>query len=202
VEDLLGERLVELVWKNEARARSPGRRFTSTSSNESSPQSSRTCCGSPTSPSTGLARAELYLCAVKDVCGNRIVGYSIDSRMRSRIAVNAFNNAVAMRQAAGYDVADCIARSDRGSQFRSRKAQPALKRHSLVGSMGRVSAAGDNAAMESFFSLLQNNVLNKKPSAAREELRIAIVTWIEKTHHRRPRQDALGELTPSSTRPS
>ncbi len=32
----------------------------------------------------------------------------------------------------------------------------------MAGSMGRVGAAGDNAAMESFFSLLKKNVLNRK----------------------------------------
>ena len=32
---------------------------------------------------------KLYLCAIKDVCSNRIVGYSIDSRMKSRLAVAA-----------------------------------------------------------------------------------------------------------------
>ena len=42
--------------------------------------------------------------------------------------------------------------------------------------------AGDNAAMESFFSLLQKNVLNRRRSDTREELRIAIVTWIERTY--------------------
>jgi len=86
--------------------------------------------------------------------------------------------------------------SDRGSQFRSRKFVHALKRNDLVGSMGRVGAAGDNAAMESFFALLQKNVLNRRSWTTREELRIAIVTWIEKTYHRRRRQDALGRLTP------
>ena len=66
----------------------------------------------------------------------------------------------------------------------------------MVGSMGRVGAAGDNAAMESCFSLLQKNVLNRQVWDTREELRIAIVTWIERTYHRRRRQDALGRLTP------
>ena len=66
----------------------------------------------------------------------------------------------------------------------------------MVGSMGRVGAAGDNAAMESFSALLQNNVLDRKVWAIREELRIAIVTWIERTFHRRRRQDRLGRLTP------
>jgi transposase InsO family protein len=139
---------------------------------------------------------KLYLCAVKDVYSNRIVGYSIESRMKSRLAVAAFNNAVAMRQAAGEDVAGCIVHSDRGSQFRSRKAQRALNRHRLVGSMGRVGAAGDNAAMESFFALLQKNVLDRQPWATREDLRIAIVAWIERTYHRRRRQAVLGRLTP------
>jgi putative transposase len=63
--------------------------------------------------------------------------------------------------------------------------------------MGRVGAAGDNAAMESFFALVQNNVLNRHTWATREELRIAVVTWIERTYHRRRRQEALGRLTPT-----
>lgn len=135
---------------------------------------------------------KLYLCAIKDVFSNRIVGYSIDSRMKSRIAVNALNNAVARRD----DVAGCVLHTDRGSQFRSRKHVRALARHSMVGSMGRVGAAGDNAAMESFFSLLQKNVLDRQVWATREDLRIAIVTWIERTYHRRRRQATLGRLTP------
>ncbi len=138
------------------------------------------------------SEGKLYVCAIKDVFSNRIVGYSIDSRMKSRIAVNALNNAVARRG----DVAGCIVHTDRGSQFRSRKHIRALSRHGMVGSMGRVGAAGDNAAMESFFALLQNNVLDRRTWTTREELRIAIVTWIERTYHRRRRQDGLGRLTP------
>ena len=62
--------------------------------------------------------------------------------------------------------------------------------------MGRVGVCGDNAAMESFFALLQQNVLNQRRWDTREELRIEIVTWIERTYHRRRRQDRLGRLTP------
>ena len=136
---------------------------------------------------------KLYVCAIKDVYSNRIVGYSIDSRrMKSQLAVAALTNAVARRG----DVAGCVVHSDRGSQFRSRKFVHALNRHHMVGSMGRVGAAGDNAAMESFFSLLQKNVLDRRAWTTREELRIAVVTWIERTYHRRRRQAALGRLTP------
>jgi putative transposase len=56
-----------------------------------------------------------------------------------------------------------------------------LNRHGIVGSMGRVGAAGDNAAMESFFSLLQKNVLDRRRWDTRDQLGIAIVTWIERT---------------------
>ena len=135
---------------------------------------------------------KLYLCAIKDVFSNRIVGYSMDSRMKSRLVTTALNNAVGRRG----EVAGCVVHTDRGSQFRSRKFVHALGHHSMVGSMGRVGAAGDNAAMESFFSLLQKNVLDRRRWDTRDELRIAIVTWIERTYHRRRRQTGLGRLTP------
>ncbi|WP_330445793.1 IS3 family transposase [Kocuria rhizophila] len=135
---------------------------------------------------------KLYLCAIKDVFSGRIVGYSISDRMKARLAVNALDNAVFRRR----DTAGCIVHSDRGSQFRSRKFVHALNRHHLIGSMGKVGAAGDNAAMESFFALLQKNVLDRKRWRTREELRIAIITWIERTYHRRRRQARLGRLTP------
>jgi transposase InsO family protein len=134
--------------------------------------------------------------AIKDVYSNRIVGYSIDSRMKSRLAVAALGNAAVRRHADGAEVAGCVLHSDRGSQFGSRKFVHALNRHTMVGSMGKVGAAGDNAAMESFFSLLQKNVLDRRTWATREELRIAIVTWIKRIYHRRRRQAALGHLTP------
>jgi transposase InsO family protein len=62
--------------------------------------------------------------------------------------------------------------------------------------MGRVAACGDNAAMESFFSLLQKNVLDTRRWETRDQLHLAIITWIERTYHRRRRQRSLGKLTP------
>jgi transposase InsO family protein len=69
----------------------------------------------------------------------------------------------------------------------------------MVGSMGRVGVAGDNAAMESFFALLQKNIRDRRSWNTREELRIAVVTWIEKTYHRGRRQAAFERLTRSNT---
>ena len=62
--------------------------------------------------------------------------------------------------------------------------------------MGRFGTCADNAAMESFFSLLQKNVLNRRRWGTRQQLRLAIITWIENTYHRRRRQHTLGRLTP------
>ena len=63
------------------------------------------------------AEGKLYLCAIKDAWSNRIVGYSIDSRMKSRHAVAERDNAAARRA----DLVGCVLHADRGSQFRSRK---------------------------------------------------------------------------------
>jgi len=134
---------------------------------------------------------KLYLCAIKDLYSGRIVGYSIDSRMKASLAVAALRNAIALRSPAG-----TIIHSDRGSQFRSKKFIRTIKNNQLAGSMGRVGACGDNAAMESFFSLLQKNVLDTQRWETRDELRLAIVTWVETKYNRRRRQRGLGKLTP------
>jgi putative transposase len=55
---------------------------------------------------------KIYLCAVKDACSKRIVGYSIDARMTSQLAVTALGNAIALRA----PDATAIVHSDRGSQ--------------------------------------------------------------------------------------
>jgi putative transposase len=135
---------------------------------------------------------KLYLCAIKDVFSNRIVGYSIADRMTAGLATAALRSAIARRRPHG----TVVVHSDRGSQFRSRAFRSVLTATGLTGSMGRVASAGDNAAMESFFALLQKNVLNQRRWRTRSELRYEILTWIERTYNRRRRQRGLGRLTP------
>jgi transposase InsO family protein len=59
-----------------------------------------------------------------------------------------------------------------------------------------ITVSSGRWAGSAFFSLLQKNVLDRQRWANREELRVAIVIWIERTYHRRRRQRALGRLTP------
>gem|GEM_PF-3803724 len=98
---------------------------------------------------------KLDICAIKDVFSNKIVGYSIDTRMKGSLARAAMHNAIGLRSPVA-----TICHSDRGGQFRAKRTQRLLANNALVGSMGRSYGAGDNASMESFFSLLQKNVLD------------------------------------------
>lgn len=138
------------------------------------------------------AEGKLYCCAIKDCFSNRIVGYSLSDRMTADLAVHALRAAIARRQPSG----TVVVHSDRGGQFRSRKLRAVLKANRLTGSMGRVSSAGDNAAMESFYALLQKNVLDRRKWRTRSELTYEIIYWIEHTYNRRRRQRGLGRLTP------
>lgn len=113
---------------------------------------------------------KLYLCAIKDVYSKRIVGYSMDSRMKSSPAVAALDHAVALHSPVA-----AIVHPDRGSQFRSRKFVHALSRNGLHG---------------------QRSVLDRRRWSTRAELHLSIVTLIERTCHRYRRQRTLGTLTP------
>ena len=77
-----------------------------------------------------------YVCAIKDVYSNRIVGYSIDSRMKRSLA--AVRNAITPK---------AFVRT--------------LENNGLIGSMGRVGACGDNGATESFFIVTTKNVIDR-----------------------------------------
>ncbi|WP_369367846.1 IS3 family transposase [Streptomyces sp. CG4] len=138
------------------------------------------------------AEGKLYLSAIKDVFSKRIVGYSIDARMKSRLAVTALNNAVARRQ----NVAGCILHTDRGSQFRSRKFVRALDSHGMAGSMEGSGRQATTRPWSPSSACCRRTSSTRRSWATRKELRIAIVTWIERTYHRRRRQASLGRLTP------
>lgn len=119
------------------------------------PEPNRKCVTDITEHPTTTG-GKVYCCAIKDLFSNRIVGYAIFDRMTADLAVAALQAAIARRQPDGV----VIVHTDRGAQFRARSFQAVLKAAGLQGSMGRVASAGDNAAMESFWALLQRNVLN------------------------------------------
>ena len=158
--------------------------------NFTAPEPNRTWVTDITEHPTG--QGKVYCCAIKDLFSNRIVGYAISDRMTADLAVTALRSAIARRQPDGV----VIVHADRGSQFRARAFRAVLVAAGLQGSMGRVASAGDNAAMESFWALLQKNVFNQQTWPTRQALHSEIVFWIEHTYNRRRRQRGLGKLTP------
>jgi len=59
-----------------------------------------------------------------------------------------------------------------------------------------MAAASDNTAMESFFTLLQKNILDHHCWATREQLHITITTRTKHTYHHHHQQTTLNRLTP------
>jgi transposase InsO family protein len=137
--------------------------------------------------------SKLYLASLKDVFSNRIVGYALSPRPTADLACASLRHALARRSPDGL----VIVHSDRGGPFRSRSFERMLSMNDLRGSMGRVASAADNAAMESYHSLLERNVLDQQRVwKSREELHTAIVTRNEHTYNNTRRQRRLGKLAP------
>jgi transposase InsO family protein len=136
------------------------------------------------------SEGKLYLCAIKDVYSNRIVGYSIDSRVKASLAVSALRNAVALRAPA----AGLIVHSDRGSQVQEVRPGPQNPQAT------RLDGPGRSLRRQRRHGVLLRAAPKEHPGPAtldsRHELRLAIVSWIETRYHRRRRQSRLGKLTP------
>ena len=98
----------------------------------------------------GTSEGWLYLSAVKDLCTNEIVGWSMSHRQDRELVIQAVLMALWQRQ----DRSPVILHSDRGCQFTSGEYQRFLKGHNLICSMSAVGSCADNASMEGFFGML------------------------------------------------
>src|SRR5690606_27126573 len=134
----------------------------------------------------------VYLAAVMDVFGRRIVGWSMGEHMQAELVVNAVEMAVTNRRPAP----GLIHHSDRGSQYGSLVFGQRLKASGIVGSMGGKGDAYDNAAMESFFATLQTELLDRREWETVAELKSAIFRFIEVFYNRKRRHSSLGYISP------
>lgn len=71
-----------------------------------------------------------------------------------------------------------------------------LREAGLLGSMGRVASSVDNALMESFWSTMQRELLDRHDWETKYELASAIFEWIEGFYNPRRRHSSLGNLSP------
>jgi transposase InsO family protein len=136
---------------------------------------------------------KVYLAAVLDVYARRIVGWSIADHLRAELVVDALELARWRRRPAP---GETVLHSDRGAQYTSWAFGRRLREAGLLGSMGRVGSAYDNAMMESFFSTLQRELLNRRRWQTRKELAQAIFEWIEAWYNPHRRHSSIGNLSP------
>jgi transposase InsO family protein len=134
----------------------------------------------------------LYLAVVEDLFARRVVGWSMDARMTSRLVVDALAMAV-QRRLPG---AELLAHSDRGSQYASEHYQQLLGAHGITCSMSRRANCWDNAPMESFFASLKKELIHGADFATRAEARAAIFEYIEVFYNRSRRHSTLGFVSP------
>jgi len=135
---------------------------------------------------------KLYCCCVMDTCSRRIVGWSIDSIQDSQLVVNALDMAISQRKTKR----GSIVHADHGTQFTSWSFTDTVRQAGLMPSFGSVGDAFDNAMMESFWSTMQIELLDRKRWTTRVELANAIFEFIEVFYNRRRRHSQLGYVSP------
>lgn len=135
---------------------------------------------------------KVYCAAVLDAFSRRIVGWSIDATPTTALVTNALGMAIDQRT----PPAGTIIHSDQGTQFTSWAFTRRALDSGLVPSMGSVGDCFDNAVMESFWSRMQVELLDRKRWRTRVELANAIFEYLEIFHNRQRRHSALGMLSP------
>jgi putative transposase len=136
----------------------------------------------------------LYLAVVEDLFSRRVVGWSMDATMTSRLVVDALEMALARRLKGSSDL---IAHSDRGSQYASEHYQRRLSEERIACSMSRRANCWDNAPMESFFASLKKELVHHEDYATRDEARASIFEYIEAFYNRVRRHSSLGYVAPA-----
>ncbi|MFB2573363.1 IS3-like element ISAar24 family transposase [Micrococcus sp. IITD107] len=135
---------------------------------------------------------KIYCAAVLDACSRKIIGWAIDSKQDSTLVVNALDMAIRARQPGPGG----IVHADHGVQFTSWVFTQKIRSAGLLPSFGAVGDGLDNAMMESFWSTMQIELLNRKKWKTRIELANAIFEYIEVFYNRRRRHSSLEYATP------
>jgi putative transposase len=88
--------------------------------------------------------------------------------------------------------------SDQGSQYASEQFYRLMADHGITCSMSRSGNVWDNAAMESFFSSLKTERVNRRVYATRDEARADVFDYVERFYNRRRQHSTLGYLSPAA----
>ena len=137
----------------------------------------------------------LYLAVVEDLFSRKVVGWSMDATMTSRLVVDALEMAMAGRLE-GSSASALVAHSDRGSLYASEHYQRRLREERITCSMSRRGNCWDNAAMESFFASLKKELVHDEDYATRDQAKAGIFEYIEAFYNRVRRHSSLGYVAP------
>lgn len=134
----------------------------------------------------------LYVAGVLDLHSRRLVGWAFGESLESSLPLAALQMALQHRAVR----AGLLHHSDRGCQYASAVYREALDRAGVRASMSRRACCYDNAAMESFWSSLKNELVHRRRFATRAEAREALFEWIEVFYNRQRLHSALGYMSP------
>jgi putative transposase len=134
----------------------------------------------------------LYLATVIDLATRMVVGWQLAAHMRTTLVTDALRMAIH----GGHVAPDAIFHSDRGTQYTSTSFDAFTARHGICRSLGRTGVCWDNAAAESFFAALKNEMYYRQAFATRARARFAVAEYIEVFYNRRRLHSTLGYRTP------
>jgi putative transposase len=136
----------------------------------------------------------VYFSFVIDVWSRRIVGWQLASHMRTDLVLDALRMALSRRRH-GADV-ELVHHSDAGSQYTSYAFTQVLDDHGVLGSIGTVGDAFDNALAESFVDSFKTELIADRIWRTRTQVELAIVEWVGWFNHDRL-HEALGDRPPT-----
>jgi len=136
---------------------------------------------------------KVYCSVVLDAFSRRVVGWSIDTHPTAALVSNALGMAIEQRRPTE---GATVIHSDQGTQFTSWTFTQRAVDSGLLPSMGSVGDCYDNAMIESFWSRMQIELLDRQRWKTRVELANAIFEYLEIFHNRRRRHSSLGMVSP------
>jgi len=138
------------------------------------------------------AEGWLYVAAVLDLYSRLVVGWSMQETMTATLVTDALMMALWRRG----KPRELLHHSDQGSQYTSETFQRLLSAQGITCSMSKRGDCWDNAAMESFFSSLKTERVNRRSYATRDEARADVFDYIERFYNVRRRHSTLGYVSP------
>lgn len=140
------------------------------------------------------AEGWLYLAAVIDLCSRKIVGWSMAEHMRTDLASDALQMAIAHR----CPDKGLLHHSDRGVQYASEDYMYLLQSNNIMASMSGKGDCWDNAAMESFWATLKTELVHHEHYATQDQARASIFEYIEVFYNRNRLHSSLGYQSPET----